>query len=74
MPKKTPMEESHVLHKDNENSFEPLTIIGETNFDENTESGKGTTSMSQPKNEINLPTHPNPRGPDSKERGNQEVT
>ena len=40
MPKKTPMEASHALQKDNENSFEPLTIIEETNPNANIESGK----------------------------------
>ena len=60
MSKKTPMEQRHVLQKDNKNSFGPLTIIEETNFDENIESRKGTASMSQSENEINPLASPYP--------------
>ena len=69
IPKKTPMETIPVLQKDNENSFDPLTIIKETNFDENIESGKGIVSM----NQSNPPARPDPGASYSKERGNQEV-
>ena len=69
MSKKTPMESSQVLQKGNENSFEPLTIIEETNFDEDIESRKGIMSM----NQSNPPARPDPGASYSKERGNQEV-